>query len=315
MNRLMPYQTLAGEVSLEVREVRLDGVPLNLAMISSGRHVVALHQVEREGWEEARLSVRLHPPLHELETETWSDVTCVAVLAERRTNARSATPLRREPDGSWTGVVILHGDHHIGQAQLSGHVVATVGGVAGRTIGYTERPWTIDMQARTPTRQNSIKISSVDFADPSHPHLHAYKGDPWAVEAVGDEPVIYLNTGFEGLAPLLNGGDRAVRDALSAQIAADAWTAMFNAAAYVADMEDGQPLWPGGWQGAVLKRMLPDVFPDLSPDDALIEVVTRRLNGDGGDLQTRLVHAAGRQALSSRRLGGFIRTINRKENS
>lgn len=315
MNRLIPYPTLAGETSLEVREVRLDGVPLNLSMISSGRHVVALHQVEREGWEEARLSIRLHPPRHELESETWSDLACLAVLAERRTNARSVTPLRRESDGSWTGVVVLHSDHHIGQAQLTGHVVATVDGVAGRTIGSTEHPWTVDLQARTPTRQNSIKISSVDFIDPAHSHLHAYKDDPWTVEAVGDEPVVYLNTGFEGLAPLLNGGDRAVRDVLSAQIAADAWTALFNAAAYAADTEDGQPLWPGGWKGTVLKKMLPDVFPHLSPDDALMEVVARRLNGDGGDLQTRLVHAAGRQALTARRLGGFIRTIDRKENS
>lgn len=315
MNRLIPYPTLAGEISLEVREVRLDGVPLNLNMISAARRVVALHEVEREGWEEARLSVRLHPPRHELEDSVWSEVTCVAVLAERRTNARSVTPLSREPDGTWTGAVVLHGDRHLGQAQLSGHVIATVDGVAGRTIGTTDRAWTVDLQARTPARQHSIKIVTVDFGDAEHPHLHPYKDDPWTVEAVGEEPVVYLNSRFEGLVPLLNGGDRVARDALSAQIAADAWTALFNAAVYSADIEDGQPLWPGGWHAVVLRRMLPDVFPDLSPDDALIEVVTRRLNGDGGDLQTRLVHAAGRQAGIARRLGGFIRTTNRKEHS
>lgn len=313
MNRLIPYRTLAGEISLEVREVRLDGVPLNLNMISASRRVVALHQVERDGWNEARLSVRLHPPRHELADAAWSDPVCAAVLAERRTNARSVTPLSREPDGTWTGVVVMHADQHFGQARLTGQVIATVDGVAGRTIGVTERAWTVDLQARTPTRQEGIKIVTVDFGDAEHPHLHPYKDDPWTVEAVGDEPIVYLNSRFEGLLPLLNGGDRAARDVLSAQIAADAWTALFNAAVYAADMEDGQPLWPGGWHGAVLRRMLPDVFPDLSPDDALLEVVTRRLNGDGGDLQTRLVHAAGRQALLTRRLGSFVRTANRKE--
>ncbi|MEV4671606.1 hypothetical protein AB0K34_08160 [Actinomadura sp. NPDC049382] len=315
MNRLIPYPTLAGEISLEVREVRLDGAPLNLNMISSSRHVVALHEVERERWDEARLSVRLHPPRHELDDAAWSDVNCVAVLAERRTNARSVTPLEKEPDGTWTGVVVMHGDHHLGQAQLSGHVIATVDGVVGRTIGVTDRAWTVDLQARTPARQQSIKVLTVDFGDAEHPHLHSYKDDPWTVEAVGEEPLVYLNSRFEGLVPLLTDGDRGARDLLAAQIAADAWTALFNAAVYAADMEDGQPLWPGGWHGAVLKRMLPDVFPDLSPDDALIEAVTRRLNGDGGDLQTRLGHAAGRQALISRRLGGFIRATNRKEHS
>jgi hypothetical protein len=312
----MPYPTLAGEASLEVRQVRLDGVPLDLAMISSGQRVVALHHVEREDWEEARLSVRLRPPRRELESDTWSDVVCVAVLAERRTNARTVTPLRREDDGSWTGIVVLHHDDHRGQAELTGHVTATVGGVEGREVGSTERSWVVDLQARTPVRQNTIKIVSVDFADPGHPHLNPYKTDPWTVEAAGDEPVVYLNTGFEGLASLLNGGDRVVREVLSAQIGADAWTALFNAAVYAADVEDGQPVWPGGWRGAVLRKMLPIAYPDLSPDDALSEVISMRVDGDGGgDLQTRIVHAAGRQALVPRRLGGFIRTINRRDDA
>lgn len=316
MNRLIPYPTLAGEVSLEVREVRVDGAPLNLAMISAGRHVVALDQVERERWDEARISVRLHPPQRELKTGPWSDVTCAAVLAERRTNARTVARLRPEPDGSWTGSVVLHHDRHLGQAELTGHVLATVEGVAGRSIGATERAWTIDLQARTPTRQNAIKIVSVDFTDEAHPHLNVYRDDPWTVEAAGDEPVVYLNTAFEGLSSLLNEGDKATREVLSAQIAADAWTALFNAAVYAADVEDGQAVWPAGWRGAVLRRLLPDVFPDRSPDDALIEAVTRRLNGEGGgDLQMRLVHAAGRQARKSGRLGGYIRTMKRKETS
>jgi hypothetical protein len=61
--------------------------------------------------------------------------------------------------------------------------------------------------------------------------------------------------------------------------------------------------------------MLPIAYPDLSPDDALSEVISMRVDGDGGDLQTRIVHAAGRQALVPRRLGGFIRTINRRDDA
>ena len=315
MNRLIPYPTLAGEVSLEVREVRLDGVPLNLDMISGARRVVALHRVEREEWDEARLSVRLRTPRHELADAAWSDIACAAVLTERKTNARSVTPLSPESDGTWTGVVVMHADRHSGQARLTGHVVATVDGVPARTIGVTDRAWTVDLQARTPAQREGIKVVKADFGDPDRPHLHPYKEDPWTVEAVGDEPVVYLNTRFEGLLPLLYGEDRPAREALSAQIAADAWTALFNAAVYAADVEDGQPLWPGGWRGAVLKRMLPDVFPDLSPDDALLEIVTRRLEGDGGDLQTRVVHAAGRRARLARRLGAYVRTAHRKESS
>lgn len=314
MNRLMPYPVLVGETVLEVREARLDGMPLGIGMISGGHRVVALHQVERENWEEARLAVELRPPGRELESGSWSDVACFAVLSERRTNARTVTPLRREEDGSWTGTPVLHRDAHLGQVELTGHVTATVGGVAGREIGSTGRSWVVDLQARTPARQNTIKIVSVDFTDPDHPHLLPYKTDPWTVEAAGDEPIVYINTAFEGLAPLLDEGERTIREALSAQIASDAWTALFNAAVYATELEDGQPVWPSGWRGDVLRRLLPDVFPDRSPDDALSEVVATRLNGDGGgDLQTRLVHAAGRHSLVPRRLGGFIRSVNRKE--
>jgi hypothetical protein len=294
----------------------LDGVPLHFNMISSGSGVVALHRVERSQWDEARLTVRLRTPRAELEEPTWADVACVAVLTERRTNVRTVTPLRKSSDGSWDGVVILHRDHHLGQSELSGHVVATVDGVAGRMIGTTDRTWTIDLQARTPAKQNGMKILSVNFSDDAYSHLHTYRTDPWAVEVVGDEPTVYLNTGFEGLTDLLHSGERSVRDSLSAQIAVDAWAAMFNAAVYAADVEEGQPLWPGGWRDAVLKRMLPDMFPDRSSDDALTEIVTQRQGGEGdGDLQTRLLHAAGRQALIPRRLGGFIRALNRKEAS
>lgn len=222
MKRLIPYPTLAGEISLEVRKSQLDGVELPFYMISGGHRVVALHQVERSDWEEARLTVRMRTPRYELEAGTWSDVTCVAVLAERRTHMRTVTRLAKDGEGSWAGVVVLNRDRHLGQAELTGHVVGTVDGVAGRMIGSAERPWTVDLQARTPARKNTMKIVSVNFADEENPHLHPYKTDPWTVEAAGDEPVVYLNTGFEGLVPLLNGGDRAVRDSLAAQVAADA---------------------------------------------------------------------------------------------
>lgn len=315
MKRLIPYRTLVGDVSLDVREARLDGVNLHLGMISAGHRVVALHQVEREDWEEARLTIRLHVPRQEIEEGTWSDVTCVAVAKERRTNARTVSLLRRETEGWWTGVVTLQRDHHRSEIELTGHVVATVDGVKGRLIGSTDRHWTVDLHARTPAQQSFIKIVSLDFADEKNSHLNPYRADPWTVEAAGDDPVVYLNTGFEGLVPLLNGGDRAVRDSLSAQIAADAWTALFNAAVYTAGSEeDGQPHWPGSWQEAVLRKILPDMFIDRSPDDALVEVVTRRRAGEGGgDLQTRLLHAAGRQALTTRRLGGLIRALSRRD--
>ena len=285
-------------------------------MISGSHRMIALHQVERSAWEEARLNVRLKVPQAELDSPRWSEVTCVIVAAERRTQTRTVTPLRHESDdGLWTGTVTLHRDHHVGQVDLSGHVVATVGGVAGGAIESTEHHWTVDLKARRPLKQREMRIVSVNFADEAHPHLHPYRNDPWSVDASADEPIVYLNTGFEGLTHLLHSSDRAVpRNALSAQIAADAWTAMFSAAVYAAGAEDGQPVWPGGCGTRCSGGCCPTcslIGRPMTPSSRWSR--RRDLGEGGGDLQTRLLHAAGRQAMTPRHLGGFIRMFDRKE--
>lgn len=301
---------------MAVRHVDLDGLPIHLNMISSREHVVALHQVERDGWEEARLSVQLSVPTQELRAADWSNIICVAVLTERRTNTRALTQLTADPAGDWSGIVTLHRDHHVNAAELTGHVVATVQGIRGRIVGSTQQSWTIDLQARKPVRQKFMIIRHVDFSAAENSHLHPFKEDPWTVETGDDTPIVYLNTRFEGLIRLLEAGDRVIREAVSTQIAADVWTALFNASVYSASTGEKHTIWPGGWKDSVLKRMLPDIFPDLSLDDALDEVVSRRLSSEGGgDLQTRLIHATGRQSARARRLGNYIRSIERKEHA
>jgi hypothetical protein len=314
-NRLFPYPVLGDVCAIHIEKVALDGVPLAGEMVSDEKKVVALHNIEREEWTQARLTVRVNAP--DLGTGPWQGVTCVAVLSERRTNARTVTPLRRDVDGSWTGTVLLERARHLSQACLSAQLVATVDGVQGRMIGGVRVGWTVDLQARSADRSDGVAFSFVDFADPAHPHLNAYRTDPWTVDATGDKPTVYLNRRFDGLERILGGDDRSVREILSAQIAADAWTALFNAAMYEADVdEEGAPEWPEGWRGTVLRRLLPDVFPELSPDDGLIELVSRRVSGDGGgELQSRLMHAVTRQAALPRQLGGFIRAINRRKES
>jgi hypothetical protein len=155
-----------------------------------------------------------------------------------------------------------------------------------------------------------------DFTDESEPQLHAYRDDPWVLEAAGDEPTIYLNSSVEGFRAVLEGAgsgpEKALRDVLATHIASEAWVCMFNAAAYAAMVEDGDAQWPGGWQEDVLRRMLPDIFPDRSPDDALVEVVSRREDGhNGGDLQTRVLHAAAVQAMTPKKVTAALRTLVR----
>jgi hypothetical protein len=319
MKTLMPYPTLAGELTFKVTAAKLDGRDLPLEMISMQDRVVAVHRVERDAWEETRLEILAQLPEAELSKGPWSDVVCVAVLTEGTTNYRTVSRLRRSPDTRWIGSVSLPRDACRDRATLSVSAVATVDGVAGRIIGTADEDWVVDLSTRKPTRERELHIDEVDFRTGPHEWLRPFKDAPWLVETSGDMPTVYLNTGFEGVTDLLGLGgsplEKAIRGMLAAQIATEAWIAMFHSAVSDVDIEDdGVPQWPNDWRDGVLRAMLPDVLPDLSPADALLEIHARRTEGSGwNELQPRIQYAASRRARVAKNLGIAIRTLGRSE--
>jgi hypothetical protein len=320
---VFPYPTLLGDVVCEVVSVTVDDKPLPYSKISSSERVVALHQSGRARWEEATLHLRAQLPDAELLEGPWHDVACLAVLTEKATNARVTARLRRAPDGSMTGSIVLSRAGHLRRATLSLLVVATVDGVQGRLVGSTEEDWYIDLKETSPVRQREIEIVEVDFRDGPHTWLRPFKESPWIVETSGDMPTVYLNTSaVEGLIEVLGGrggspAERIVRDMTASQIAQDAWTAMFHTAAGDLDTdEDGTPVMPTGWREAVLRTMLPDVLPGRQLTDVLYEINERRTKGFGwSELQTGIQYAAGRRAQISKKLTHAVRTVDRAERS
>ncbi|MCZ2523856.1 hypothetical protein [Streptomyces sp. HB2AG] len=318
MIALFPYQTLIGDIGFEVESVSLDGLPLPRHMLSVADRRVALNRADRREWREARLDLRAALPEAELEEGPWTDVVCLAVLTEGATNTRTVGRLRRKPDG-WRGALTFARSSHRRRAVLSLHVVATVEDVPGRTIGQGDGTWTVDLVADTPVEQRELNVEEIDFRDGPHEWLRPFKDAPWLVDTAGEMPTVLLNTGFEGLAQFLDSGggsaEKALRGVLAAQIATDAWGAMFQAA--VADLEqdeDGTPHWPTGWKESALRTMLPDVLPDLSVTDALAEVHAR-LSKPGGlqDLLPRIQYAAGRKARVAKNIGTALRYLERSE--
>jgi hypothetical protein len=306
MKQIMPYPVLAGEVTMTVREVRLDDVALPYGMISQADRTVALHLLDREDWNVVRLKLQVSAPRHELDAGPWFSLAFLATASERRTNEHSAVKLMMGQPGEWSGDVEIHRDHHFGRIRVSGQLVATVDDVPGRVIATVAQPWTVDLRARMATQQESIQTRWVDFAN--DPQLALCKSDPWAVTTTDQAAMLNLNSGFDGLRAALESpkpAERPMRDALAAQIAVNMWTALFNEAAHHVNGRD----WPEGWRGLVLRRMLPDLFPDHSPDDALREIANRGVGG----IQTRVLHAAAKQARMPRSLGGFIRSLQKTE--
>ncbi|WIV60603.1 hypothetical protein [Amycolatopsis nalaikhensis] len=318
-----PYPTLFGDIDLDVSAVTVDGAPLPYSRISKTERTVALHQAGKEHWSVATLRLDAKIPAEEIDEGPWEDVQCLAVLTERATNTRSVTRLTGFGGGSCHGTVDLARSAHLNRATLSLAVVGTFEGIPGRLIGTTIREWYVDLKSAAPSRQRAIEILQIDFRDGAETWLRPFKDAPWLVDTSGEIPAVLINTSaIEGFTAILNGtggtaGERALRETMSSQIAQDAWTAMFQAA--ISDLEldeDGTPQIPGGWRGSVLTSMLPDVFPHLTPTDALYEINQRRTQGfSWSELQTRMQYAAGKRSQVTKRLTTAVRSVSRATES
>ncbi|WP_327088236.1 hypothetical protein OIE66_38920 [Nonomuraea sp. NBC_01738] len=306
MKRIMPYPVLAGGVTMAVEQVRLDDVTLPYGVISAQNHSVDLHAHGGGDWSVVRLTLRVNAPRHELDANPWYSVAFLATASERDTNTQSTVKLMMGQPGEWSGEIELHRENHRSRIRLSGQLVATVDNVPGRVISGVEQPWTVDLRSRATARKESIETRWGDFA--TDPELTWCRNDPWTVTTTEQTATLHLNSGFDGLRAVLDStkpADRPTRDVLAAQIAAGMWTVLFNEAAqHVAGSE-----WPDGWRGLVLRRMLPDILPHLSPESALREIV----NVGVGGLQPRVLHAAAKQARLPRSLGGLIRSLHKAE--
>ncbi|MFE4617597.1 MULTISPECIES: hypothetical protein [Streptomyces] len=322
--RAYPYPRLAGAVTARVTAVRLRGSGdsrenLDSKAYSVVEQVVALGMAERDDWRTARLALTATVPAREIETKGhWSDLAVVAVLTEGATNARTVACLTPETDGGrdWVGEIEFDRDHHLDRASLTVHVVATVDGIEGRIIGSTDQEWMVDMSADAPLRDRRLDVSTVSFTRGAE-WLRSFRDAPWVVDTSGRLPTVHLNSDFEGLVALVEGQgskvESVVGEMLLAQMCADVWTAVFHTA--IGDLEiedDGTPLFPPDWRGAVLREMLPDIVPGRSDEDALREVYIRRIGeGSWASLQPRIQYAAARRAEVPQALAGTVRDIER----
>ncbi|MGW1836426.1 hypothetical protein [Streptomyces sp. NPDC002067] len=322
--RAYPYPRPTGVVKARVTAARLRGPgdsreQLDTKGYSVVEQVVALGRAERDDWHTARLTLAATIPLREIESKGhWSDIAVIAVLTEGATNTRSVARLAPGPESGkeWTGEIELHRDDHLDRAALAVHVVATVGGTAGRIISSTEQDWLVDMTADAPLRDRELDIKPVSFARGAE-WLRSFRDTPWVVDVSGRIPTVRLNSDFEGLTALMGDSgskvERIVGEMMHAQMCTDVWTAVFHTA--IGDLEiedDGMPLLPPDWRGEVLREMLPDIVPGRSVEDALREVHNCR-TGEGSwtDLQARIHYAAARRADVPQALATTVRDIER----
>ncbi|MFK4802311.1 hypothetical protein ACI3K5_26935 [Streptomyces sp. MPA0124] len=322
--KVFPYPRLRGTVSLHVdaAKVKAPEQPreeLDSRARSVVERVVALGLAETEDWETATLTVSATIPSKATESGgPWSEVVVVAVLTDRTTNTRVTARLVPETEGGreWRGDLRVLRSDVFERATLTVQVVATVDGVPGRIIAEAADDWVVDTRGDVPTREQSFDVKEVGFAKGPQ-WLRNFVDAPWIVNASGRLPTVHINTDFEGIIDVLSaegrGPEGLVNELMVSQMAADVWIAVFHSA--IGDLEiedDGTPLFPHGWQGEVLREMLPDVVPGRSLEDALREVHRRRVGATGWtELQPRVQYAAMRRADVPRALSETVRGLNK----
>ncbi|MFD6998333.1 hypothetical protein ACFWA5_19165 [Streptomyces mirabilis] len=321
--KIYPYKRLNRPVTLRVTSVSLkldDGTrdQLETSAYSTQQQAVALGIAGHTDWVSAMIGLSATlPPGANATDVPWSDLCVLAVLTDGETNVRTSVSLTRDAENGrdWSGFLEVLRDDHMGQASLAVHAVATVDGVPGRAIAETDRSWIIDTVSDDPVSGLQLEVQQASFRKSAREWLHAYADVPWIVDTSARVPTVFVNTDVEGVIGLLDssgsGVDSKVRDLLVAQMATDAWTAVFHGAIGDLEVEPGSgPVFPTDWQGEVLREMLPDVIPGVHVEEALRQVHHRR-TGDSGwvELQTRIHYAAIRRADAAKALGYAIRGL------
>ncbi|MFJ7296859.1 hypothetical protein [Streptomyces collinus] len=322
--KMFPYPRLRGAVSLRVDSAKVKAPEQPREQLDSRarsvvERVVALGQAETDDWETATLTISATIPTKAtVPGGPWADVAVVALLTDRATNTRITSRLAPEAEGGreWRGELQLLRSDVFDRATLTVQVVATVDGVPGRIIGEAADDWIVDVQSDTPTREQSFDIKEVAFARGPR-WLQNFTDAPWIVNASGTLPTVHINTDFEGMTDILaaegRGSEGLINELMVSQMAADVWIAVFHSA--IGDLEiedDGTPLFPHGWQGEVLRELLPDVMPDRTLEDALREVHRRRVGATGWtELQPRVQYAAMRRAEVPKALSETVRGLEK----
>lgn len=320
MKALYPYETLFGDVVIEVRCVSIDDLPVKGRVDPDGR-VIDLTGVERAGWERASFEVVVTAPASEV--ADLVDAAAVAIVECGPANHRIALQLEPEKPavGRWTGEVVLDREYWFGVAELRCGVTANVGAVAKRVVGWADS-WSLafDDLPHRPTIGGAIRITWLDFENPGErAYLRRHVDKYFYISVDPHEPQLFLNSGFAGLEALLGDrprrgrADRALHDQTRASIADKTWTALFNAALDFVEVDDDEtPQWPGvDWQRVVLESLLASMYPDESLDEALVNAYTARHTKDAsGTLQELLAPAASAQARAPRLLRDGIRLLS-----
>lgn len=317
---VFPYDTLDTEPVLSLTHPRVDGKEARL-LAREG----AVDLFDLDGWNEARVNVRVQVPGDELKRLGITDYSVVASVNCGQTNLRYSTLLERTGSTEqWVGEVVFPRTLLRDRADLYATVAGVVDGTSDRFLGRSKSVRVFLSPPVSPeVSTGQIPVVWRDFTEtedgqnPIDPALHDEVS--FFDISAQDGPVIYLNARVAGLRRLLeerpgrSALERCVRDVVLDGIAQGGMIAMFNAALTAArsNTDEGTPDWPvAEWQKGVLQALLPLIYADREPDAGLRTAVESvDSTEDAEELQARLQAATLRHLKTTRNLTRTIKAL------
>jgi len=322
MREVYPYETLGGDVALLVGDIEIDGQAAPTWAENEGRQIDLSHP-EKAGWKSLRVPVTVMGPPTELEARAKAGGAPRAhvVVQCGFTNARQSVALAPDGDGNrWIGDLEMDRRFWFGRVEVAAFITDEVDG-RRRMVGWADR-WSIllDDFPDSPVRGAlTVKWRNFDDKETDPPSLAAAKGEPYFHLIDPNQPVLYLNSAFPGLEPLLGNrsgrrdhSEQALHDQVRSMIATKFFLGAANAAlAGVEVDEDGGCNWPQSeWQRELLEALLHRAFPKRAAADALEEVMALRRTDDGaGIVENLLITAVDRHVGAARLLKLSIRNL------
>jgi len=302
MTRFYPYATIVEPLPLVAETQVLDGYmpPHDLLAARRSIDLSALPS----GWRRAAFRLRVDLASELVEDEV-KDVEVTLSIDCAATNLRFGVPMVPAARlGSYVADLEIEAGGLAHRAALRAVVAATIDGVPNCYYGQSEA-WNVWLSPpETPQLTGDLDVMWADFTGDERPASidGAFRDEAYYIDLTADPPVIWLNEGVQDLrrlfddAPRRSAVEKAMRSAHFHSIASSGWLAMFNAGIGAIEPDNaGGAIWPqNDWQRQVLQSLLPRIYPDLSPDDAL----QRAYEDDADSGGARLLQARAMAAIS-----------------
>jgi hypothetical protein len=291
----------------------------------------AIHLYEEaKPWTRAELGLELTADpaaVREFENK-HGKISAVVVANCFPTNTRQPLQLvRSDVDPSrWSGVLELDRDNLHGRVALVTTLTAAVNGVPHRPIALAS-DWTVHADEPESLRlKGSLKVTWKNFKETDDLPAKDFQTSTHVVAFTGGVPELWLNSGFDGLEPLLKdrkdrrGADRGLHDFQRTGIARSVWLALIaDALAAIqpdaADGEAGEPDWPEvSWQAEILKLVLREVAPEKSDRELLhLAVEEWRQHPGAAEFFARAEAVVGNMVKANELLRRFVQNYRGEE--